>query len=214
MAENTPGAAESRDDQQVAHRLCDDDRSLRPDLARSVLEVPPGQWWSDDGWLRMEILQVGEPRQRGLPEGWVWVVGVHYFDGKPVDWCTVPVRIDNGRNDATRDLFRVGLQAAVAAGEPDLRGHVLAEVGAHHNWLGLPEDCLTVVCMADGDERIGPAVRCLLHGVRARAHATQGDRDGLPQRLAGQIDQTSIGQIRRCGHIALGMGTAQQRQIG
>jgi len=76
------------------YSLCPDDRSLRPDLVGTVLELPPGRWWSDDGWLRMEIVQVGDPNQRGLPEGWVWVAGDMHVDGRPYDWCTVPVRID------------------------------------------------------------------------------------------------------------------------
>jgi hypothetical protein len=75
-------------------RLCPEERGLRPDLAGAMLALPPGRWWTDDGWLRMVVVQVGDPTQAGLPDGWVWVVGEFYRDGEPFDWCTVPVRID------------------------------------------------------------------------------------------------------------------------
>lgn len=77
----------------TGYRLCRDDLSLRPDLVGAILELPPGQWWSEDGWLRMEIAQVGDPAQRDLPDGWVWVLGHIWDGGQPIDWCTVPVRI-------------------------------------------------------------------------------------------------------------------------
>lgn len=70
------------------------DPGLRPDLTGTMLELPPGQWWSEDGWLRMEIIRVGDTTQRKLPEGWVWVVGDVRDGNQPVDWCTVPVRAD------------------------------------------------------------------------------------------------------------------------
>lgn len=67
----------------------------RPDLVGEMLHLPPGQWWSEDGWLHMEIEHVG-PRSvdRTLPSGWVWVIGTLTADGQPVDTCTVPVRAE------------------------------------------------------------------------------------------------------------------------
>jgi hypothetical protein len=88
------GVAERSVESRGVRRVCGDDRSLRPDLAGVMLELPAGRWWADDGWLRMEIFQVGDPTQPGLPDGWVWVVGELHLEGRPVDWCTVPVRVD------------------------------------------------------------------------------------------------------------------------
>jgi hypothetical protein len=64
----------------------------RPDLTGSMLHLPPGQWWSPDGWLHMEIEEVAPDEYRDLPDGWVWVCGHLYVDGVPVDRCRVPVR--------------------------------------------------------------------------------------------------------------------------
>jgi transcriptional regulator with XRE-family HTH domain len=90
---------------------------------------------------------------------------------------------DAGRHDAARALFTVALEAAVQAGDVDLRGHVLADVGAQYNYLGCPDDCLTIVRLADGDERIGAAVRHLLHGVKAHAYAARRDADGCARHI-------------------------------
>jgi hypothetical protein len=68
---------------------------LRPDLAGMMLHLPPGRWWSPDGWLHVEVEQVGRPdHDRDLPDGWVWVVGTLHLDGEGIDTCTVPVRLD------------------------------------------------------------------------------------------------------------------------
>lgn len=72
--------------------------TTRPDLTHHILDLAPGQWWSPDGHLRMEIHSVGAPAApasgRDLPDGWVWVTGLLYQDGRPLDACTVPVRAD------------------------------------------------------------------------------------------------------------------------
>ena len=94
-------------------------------------------------------------------------------------WC----HLDQERHNAARRLFAVALEAAVAADLPDLRAHVLAEVAAAYNHLGLPEDCLTILRIADGDERTSAAIRCLLHGVRARARADRGERAACLQQV-------------------------------
>jgi transcriptional regulator with XRE-family HTH domain len=93
---------------------------------------------------------------------------------------------DTDRHGPARSLFKVALEAAVAAGEVDLRAHVLADIAAQHNALGDWEDCLQIVRFADGDERVCPAVRLVLHGVKARAYGCGGDVDGC----ARQIDLT------------------------
>jgi hypothetical protein len=72
--------------------------TTRPDLTDRLLDLPPGQWWSPDGHLRMEVRRVGESAAPGsgreLPDGWVWVTGDLHEDGHAVDVCTVPVRLD------------------------------------------------------------------------------------------------------------------------
>lgn len=72
--------------------------TTRPDLTHRVLDLPPGQWWNADGHLHIEVHSVGEAAapgsQRELPDGWVWVTGDLYVDGRPEDVCTVPVRVD------------------------------------------------------------------------------------------------------------------------
>lgn len=67
----------------------------RPDLVGAMLHLPPGQWWTDDGWLHMEIRHIGTPaRTRPLPDGWVWALGILHLDGHEIDTCQVPVRVD------------------------------------------------------------------------------------------------------------------------
>lgn len=91
--------------------------------------------------------------------------------------------VDAGRQEAARALFTLALDGAVRARDADLRARVLAEVGAQFNHLGYPDDCLTIVRLADGDERVGPAVRHLLHGVKARAYAGKMDAHGSQRHL-------------------------------
>jgi hypothetical protein len=67
----------------------------RPDLAGTMLHLPPGQWWSPDGWLHMQVEETGQRAHKSdLPDGWVWVMGTLYLDGEGIDTCTVPVRLD------------------------------------------------------------------------------------------------------------------------
>jgi transcriptional regulator with XRE-family HTH domain len=91
---------------------------------------------------------------------------------------------DAGRHDAARALFTLALDSAVQAQEVDLRAHILADIGAHYNYLGSPDECLTVVRLGDGDERVAPAVRQILHGVKAQAYAAKQD----PPACARHID--------------------------
>src|SRR5690606_7611654 len=48
-------------------------------------------------------------------------------------------------------------------------------VGAQHNFLGYPDDCLEIAGLAEGDQRVGPAVRMAIHAVKARAHVAADD---------------------------------------
>lgn len=93
---------------------------------------------------------------------------------------------DNGHHQRARDLFILAVEAAVQADEPDFRAHILAEAAAHHQ-LGHPAEAMTILRLAEGDERIGPAARCLMAGVRARLHATRGDRRAC-LRAVEQVD--------------------------
>jgi transcriptional regulator with XRE-family HTH domain len=89
---------------------------------------------------------------------------------------------DADRHDAARALFTMALDSAVRADEADLRAHVLADMGAQYNYLGYPDDCLTVVRLAE-DERVGSAVRCVLHGVKAYAYGAKGERGGCAREI-------------------------------
>jgi hypothetical protein len=70
----------------------------RPDLTGRLLDLAPGDWWSLDGHLHIEVESVGEDAAPGsgreLPGGWAWMTGDLYLDGRPVNVCTVPVRLD------------------------------------------------------------------------------------------------------------------------
>jgi transcriptional regulator with XRE-family HTH domain len=78
---------------------------------------------------------------------------------------------DVAAHEAARSLFRLALYTAVRAGDPHLRAHVLADVAAQHNQLGYHQDALEVIRLGEGDERVAPPVRMILHGVKARAYA-------------------------------------------
>jgi hypothetical protein len=90
---------------------------------------------------------------------------------------------DAHRHDTARHLWTLALEPAVAADEPDLRAHVLADIAAGHNHQADPEDSLYLIRLADGDERTSPAVRAILHGVRAHAYATLGDEGRCHEHL-------------------------------
>lgn len=83
---------------------------------------------------------------------------------------------DIDAHEAARSLFRLALATAAAAAAPNLRAHLLADVAAQHNHLGYHDDALELIRLGEGDERITPAVRAVLHGVKARAYAATGDR--------------------------------------
>ena len=84
---------------------------------------------------------------------------------------------DVGGHEAARSLFRFALYAAAVGEDHDLRGHVLADVAAQHNQLGYRRDALDLIRLGEGDERIAPAVRVVLHGVKARTYGCLGEVD-------------------------------------
>jgi transcriptional regulator with XRE-family HTH domain len=124
---------------------------------------------------------------------------------------------DTNSHEAARSLFRLALYAAGRAGDPDLRAHVLADVAAQHNHLGYRDDCLEIVRFAEGDERVTPTVRMVLHGVKARAYAALGEGDACRRHvdLAEQAytDPNTeargwVGTLRHPAHLAAATGHA------
>lgn len=82
---------------------------------------------------------------------------------------------DAGQQEPARALFRVALYAATTAEDADLRAHILSDVATQQLYLGHPDECLKVIRLAEGDERIRPGVRMVLHGVKARAFGAVAD---------------------------------------
>lgn len=124
---------------------------------------------------------------------------------------------DTAAHEAARSLFRLALHTAVRAGDADLRAHVLADVAAQHNHLGYYEDALEVVRLVEGDERVAPPVRMVLHGVKARACASAGDRDSclrqveLAEEAFTRADPEAPGWVatlRHPGHLDATTGHA------
>lgn len=125
---------------------------------------------------------------------------------------------DTGAHEAARSLFRLALYTAARAGDPDLRAHVLADVAAQHNQLGYHLDALEVIRLAEGDERVAPAVRMALHGVKARAYAAVGEVAGCRQHVAlaetayqlAQADPAAgwVGRVARPAQLSAATGHA------
>jgi transcriptional regulator with XRE-family HTH domain len=104
---------------------------------------------------------------------------------------------DVAAHEAARSLFRLALYTAARAQEPSLRAHVLADVAAQHNQLGYHQDALEVVRLGEGDERVAPGVRMVLHGVKARAYAAVGELAACRRHieLAEQAQATASGHV-------------------
>jgi hypothetical protein len=90
---------------------------------------------------------------------------------------------DVAAHEAGRSLFRLALYTAARAGDPDLRAHILVDVAAQHSYTGYPEDGLEIIRMVEGDERVSPGVRMVVHGVKARAYAATGAADGCRRQI-------------------------------
>jgi tetratricopeptide (TPR) repeat protein len=86
-------------------------------------------------------------------------------------------------HEAARSLFRLALYTAAQGADHNLRGHILADVAAQHNQLGYRRDALDIVRLGEGDERIVPAVRVVLHGVKARTYGGLGDADACRKQI-------------------------------
>jgi hypothetical protein len=90
---------------------------------------------------------------------------------------------DVAAHEAGRSLFRLALYTAARAGDPDLRAHILVDVAAQHSYTGYPEDGLEIIRMVEGDERVSPGVRMVVHGAKARAYAATGAADGCRRQI-------------------------------
>jgi hypothetical protein len=90
---------------------------------------------------------------------------------------------DAHRHDTARTLWSLALEYAVTADQPDLRAHILADIAAGHNHHQHPADALRLIRLADGDERTHPAIRTILHGVRAHAYATLAEPDRCTEQI-------------------------------
>ena len=99
---------------------------------------------------------------------------------------------DVSAHESARSLFRLALYTAARAPDPDLRAHVLADVAAQHNQLGYHQDALAVIRLGEGDERVSPAVRMVLHAVKARAYAAID----LPPECRQQVELAEHAQER------------------
>lgn len=124
---------------------------------------------------------------------------------------------DVAAHEAARCLFRLALYTSARSGDPSLRAHVLADTAAQHNHLGYHEDCLQIVRLAEGDERVDPAVRMVLHSVKARGYAAIGEAAACRQHvdLAEQAYSAAdakapgwVGTLCHEGHLYAGTGHA------
>jgi transcriptional regulator with XRE-family HTH domain len=95
---------------------------------------------------------------------------------------------DVAAHEAARSLFRLALYTAVLGGDHNLRAHVLADVAAQHNQLGYHEDALELIRLAEGDERVAPGVRMILHGVKARTYAALGEAEACRRQIDAAED--------------------------
>jgi transcriptional regulator with XRE-family HTH domain len=95
---------------------------------------------------------------------------------------------DVAAHEAGRSLFRLALYTAARAGDPDLRAHVLVDVAAQHSYTGYPADGLEIIRMVEGDERVSPGVRMMVHAVKARVYAATGAAEGC-RRQVGLAEQ-------------------------
>lgn len=109
-------------------------------------------------------------------------------------WCA----FDTDLHETGLSLSRVALGSAVRADEPDLRSHVLVDVAAQQAQLGNVADAWQLVRLAEEEQRTGPAVRCMLHGARARLYAALGERDRcrreirLVEQVGAQVEPEAV----------------------
>lgn len=100
---------------------------------------------------------------------------------------------DAGRQESARSLFKVALYCATEADDADLRAHILSDIATQQLYLGDPDQCLKIIRLAAGDDRIGPAVRFALHGVRARAFGARGEAEHCARQIG--LAESAYGEV-------------------
>jgi hypothetical protein len=95
--------------------------------------------------------------------------------------------VELGRHEPARTLYLVALDAATASGDLDLSGGVLADIAEHYLACIYREECLTIIRLAEGDERLSEDVRSVLKEIRNRAEAAPepADRRGEQEHPPG-----------------------------
>jgi transcriptional regulator with XRE-family HTH domain len=73
------------------------------------------------------------------------------------------------RHEPARTLYLMALDAATGSGDPDLRATVLADIAEHYLACTYREECIIVLRLAEGDERLSEDVRSTLKVIRSRA---------------------------------------------
>ncbi|MDQ1248728.1 MAG: helix-turn-helix protein [Actinomycetota bacterium] len=94
-------------------------------------------------------------------------------------WST----FDAGAHDEARTLFKLALYTATEADDADLRAHILSDIATQQLHLGDPDECVKIIRLAEGDDRLSVAVRFVLHGVKARALGAMGDAPGCARQI-------------------------------
>lgn len=94
-------------------------------------------------------------------------------------WST----FDADDQEGARALFTLALHAATEADDPNLRAHIMSDIATQQMYLGHPGDCLKVIRLAEGDDRIRPSVRFVLHGVKARAFGALGETEATYRQI-------------------------------
>jgi transcriptional regulator with XRE-family HTH domain len=98
-------------------------------------------------------------------------------------WASAWAAFDAYHHTTARDLWTLALESAVAADQPDLCAHILADVAAWHNHQHHPTDSLHLIRLAHGDERTSTPLRAILHGIHAHTYATLGEADGCTEQI-------------------------------
>jgi transcriptional regulator with XRE-family HTH domain len=124
---------------------------------------------------------------------------------------------DAAAHESARSLFRLASFTAVQSGDRDLRAHVLADAAAQYNYTGYHHDGLDIIRMVEGDERVSPAVRMVVHGVKARSYASAGEAGAcrrhieLADQAYADADERAagwVGKLRHPGHLYAATGHA------
>jgi transcriptional regulator with XRE-family HTH domain len=104
-------------------------------------------------------------------------------------------------HEAARSLFRLALYTAAQGEDHNLRGHVLADIAAQHNQLGYRRDALDIIRLGEGDERIAPTVRVVLHGAKARTYGGLGEADDCRRQIEAAEEAFTLASTDQPGWV-------------